>query len=56
LLWALTLRRSRRAGQPDLVPPAAVVRAWSTTVKLIGEAISAESVGIARNRRPGVAA
>jgi hypothetical protein len=35
ILWALEVRRSRRAGQPDPTPPSPVVRAWATTVALI---------------------
>jgi hypothetical protein len=40
LLWALDLRRARCSAQPDPRPPTAVLRAWSTTVRLIETAVS----------------
>jgi len=41
VLWALLVRRARRANGPDPVPPAAVIRAWKSTVQLIERAVTA---------------
>jgi hypothetical protein len=56
LLWALELRRARLADQPDPTPPAPVVRAWSTTVRLIDVAIGSAESGTCLRTGPTVAA
>jgi len=40
LLWALLVRRARRADAPVPVPPAAVIRVWKSTVQLIERAVT----------------
>jgi hypothetical protein len=43
VFWALEMRRARRGGEPDPVPAAPVVRAWSTTVRLIENATGTQN-------------
>jgi hypothetical protein len=41
LLWALMMRHAHAIGKPEPVPQPPVVRAWATTVRLIGDALPA---------------
>jgi hypothetical protein len=41
VLWAFKLRHAREGRDPEPVPSAPVTRAWSTTMRLIEEAVTA---------------
>lgn len=47
VLWALMVRRARRADTPDPVPAAAVVRAWMSTLRLIEAALGSAASDVA---------
>lgn len=55
LLWALLVRHARQTGAPEPVPPAAVVRAWTSILQLVETAL-APAAGSASAPGPTAAA